>query len=79
MSIEVSSQWPAPSLERDVRLSLEQALGKLKSGEREALRMAYFGGFTYQETAERLAVPLGTLKSRIRTGLRKLQRQLKGT
>lgn len=73
-----SSTWPAPSRESDLSLSLEQALGKLKRGERQALRMAYFGGFTYQESAERLAVPLGTLKSRIRSGLRKLHRQLEG-
>lgn len=73
-----SSKWPAPSREWDLCLSLEQALGDLKSGEEEALRMAYFGGFTYQESAEQLAVPLGTLKSRIRTGLRKLHHQLKG-
>ena len=75
------SRGPAPSRpgERwDLSLSLEQALGKLKNSEREALRMAYFGGFTYRESAERLEVPLGTLKSRIRTGLRKLHRQLEG-
>ena len=75
---ETSSQVPAPSRPRDLRLSLEQALTRLKAVESEALRLAYFGGLTYQESAQQLEVPLGTLKSRIRTGLRKLQGELKG-
>jgi RNA polymerase sigma-70 factor (ECF subfamily) len=35
--------------------------------------MAYFGGLTYEETAEQLELPVGTLKSRIRTGLRAMR------
>ncbi len=76
---EESSKWPAPSRRSVLGLTLRQALETLKKGEREALETAYFGGFTYQESAEHLSVPLGTLKSRIRTGLRKLHRQLEGT
>lgn len=76
---EESSKWPAPNRKADLGLSLRQALETLKDSEREALETAYFGGFTYQESAEHLSVPLGTLKSRIRTGLRKLHRQLEGT
>lgn len=57
---------------RDSRLDLEDALQRLKSDEREAVEIAYFGGLTYEETARHLGVPLGTLKSRIRSGLRKL-------
>ncbi len=79
MDAEETSKWPAPSRQRDLGLSLRQALAKLKDGEREALVTAYFGGFTYQESADYLSVPLGTLKSRIRTGLRKLHGHLKGT
>ncbi len=76
---EESAKWRAPNRRSDLGLSLKQALGTLKDSEREALETAYFGGFTYQESAEHLSVPLGTLKSRIRTGLRKLHRQLEGT
>ena len=77
------SKLPAPTRPReleswDLSLSLEQALAKLERREQQALRLAYFGGFTYRESAEQLKVPLGTLKSRIRTGLRKLHRQLEG-
>ena len=35
--------------------------------------MAYFNGLTYEEAAARLALPLGTLKSRIRVGLRAMR------
>lgn len=63
---------PAPSSTRELRLALEQAMGILSENEREALSLAYFGGLTYEETAEQLALPLGTLKSRIRAGLKKI-------
>jgi RNA polymerase sigma-70 factor (ECF subfamily) len=63
---------PAPHSTRELRLALEQAMSTLGASEREALSMAYFGGLTYEETAARLALPLGTLKSRIRAGLKKI-------
>lgn len=52
---------------------VDQALDLLHPDQRAALRMTYFAGFTYEETAERLRVPLGTLKSRLRAGLRELR------
>lgn len=64
---------PAPHFStRELRLDLEQAMSTLSASEREALSMAYFGGLTYEETAARLALPLGTLKSRIRAALKKI-------
>ena len=53
---------------RDVRAGLT-ALTPLQ---REAVLLAYYGGCTYQEVAQRLDIPLGTAKARIRDGLRKL-------
>ncbi|MFN3510647.1 MAG: sigma factor-like helix-turn-helix DNA-binding protein, partial [Tsuneonella troitsensis] len=37
------------------------------------IREAFFGGFTYADLADRLGVPLGTMKSRIRRGLAQLK------
>lgn len=59
-----------------LQLSLESALAELRSGERRAIQMVYFGGFTYGQAAERLDVPLGTLKSRLRSAVRKLSERL---
>lgn len=69
---------PAASGDRDLRISLEQALDGLRVEEGRALRLAYFGGYTYEETAARLEVPVGTLKSRIRVALRRLREVLEG-
>ncbi len=70
---------PAPVVldRRELSLDLRQALGHLKEGERKALLLAFFGGLTHEEAAERLALPLGTLKSRIRLGLKKLAKKMK--
>ncbi len=54
---------------RVVSISLRKAMSDLKVEQRQALELAYFGGLTYEETAERLKLPVGTLKSRIRAGL----------
>jgi RNA polymerase sigma-70 factor (ECF subfamily) len=54
----------------DLLLTLRQALSQVQPEQRRAIEMAYFGGLTYEETAERLEVPVGTLKSRIRSGLK---------
>ena len=48
------------------------ALATLPVAQREAVELAYFGGFSHQEIAERLDRPLGTIKTRVRLGLQKL-------
>jgi RNA polymerase sigma-70 factor, ECF subfamily len=52
------------------------AMETLQPGERAAIELAYFGGLTYREAAERLGEPEGTIKSRIRTGLKRLRVEL---
>jgi len=55
---------------------LRAALSTLTSNERQAIETAYFGGLTHAEAAERLEQPLGTIKTRIRSGLHKLRSAL---
>jgi RNA polymerase sigma-70 factor (ECF subfamily) len=51
---------------------VRNALGELDEGERKAIELAYFGGYTYREVAKLLNTPEGTIKSRIRSGLQRL-------
>jgi RNA polymerase sigma-70 factor (ECF subfamily) len=76
---EERAQTAAPDTDPgDRRLVLEQALVALRPDERRALEMTYFAGLTYEEAATALEVPLGTLKSRISAGLRRLRDALGG-
>jgi RNA polymerase sigma-70 factor (ECF subfamily) len=58
---------------------LKKALDCLNPEERQATEIAFFSELTYQEVAATLKQPLGTVKSRIRSGLAKLRRALAGT
>lgn len=64
---------PARREEEDLRLTLRQALSHVSPEQRRAIEMAYFDGLTYQETAQELELPEGTLKSRIRLGLKTMR------
>ena len=56
--------------------SLREAVDGLPSEERRAIELAYYGGYTYRETAVLLGEPEGTVKSRIRSALRRMQENL---
>lgn len=57
---------------------VKTSLQALPEGEREAILLAYFGGHTYREVADLLGTPEGTVKSRIRAGLKKMRGELAG-
>ena len=55
---------------------MRSALDGLTANQREAVSLAYLGGYTHTEVASLLDLPLGTAKTRIRDGLIRLRDQL---
>jgi RNA polymerase sigma-70 factor (ECF subfamily) len=58
------------------RVAVKTALGELAADERVVLELAYYAGLTQTEIAARLRQPLGTVKTRMRRGLERLQAML---
>lgn len=58
------------------RRHVVEAMSALPAEQRECIELAFFGGLTHTEIAERLQAPLGTVKSRILLGMNKLRQSL---
>jgi RNA polymerase sigma-70 factor (ECF subfamily) len=82
-AIELAPEPATESAEESAWLRFERervqdALRQLPEQQREALELAYYGGFTQAQLAERLGEPIGTIKSRMFTGLSRLRELLGG-
>ncbi len=60
------------ALARQERQQVEAALGQLPEDQRCAVQLAFYQGLSHSEIAEQLAIPLGTVKTRVRLGMLKL-------
>lgn len=66
----------APTMHEEVAM-VRAALEQISADQKQAIDLAFFGGLSHEEIAERLATPLGTIKARIRRGLLRLRDFLK--
>ena len=66
-------------VEHSVADHVKEVVAGLPADERKAIELAYFGGHTYRQVAAMLGAPEGTVKSRIRSGLQRMKRNLEGS
>ena len=62
----------------DIRAVLTKIMGGLPPAQREAIELAYFQGMSQREMAAHTGIPLGTIKTRLELGLKKISDGLKG-
>ncbi len=65
------------AIQSEERRAVRSALAELPEAQRAALALAYFEGLSQSEIAEKLGEPLGTIKTRMQLGMKKLRESLK--
>lgn len=75
-SAEFADDIEREVIDLTVAEKVKEVVAGLPADEREAIELAYFGGHTYRQVALLLNTPEGTVKSRIRAGLKRLRKDL---
>jgi RNA polymerase sigma-70 factor, ECF subfamily len=73
---EARERTDVEAARREEAGTVRAALGSLPADQCQVIELAYFGGFTHTEIADMLDAPVGTIKGRMRLGLRKMRAQL---
>jgi RNA polymerase sigma-70 factor (ECF subfamily) len=76
LDVPVDGEFDEAVLARLEGDRVRDALATLPEEQRAPIELGFFGGITHEEIARRTATPLGTVKTRIRSGLRKLRSAL---
>jgi RNA polymerase sigma-70 factor (ECF subfamily) len=76
--VEAISDAATDAFKSEQRGLVNKALAQLPDEQKRPLMLAYFDGLTQSEIATRLDAPLGTVKTRMRTGMMNLREQLAG-
>jgi RNA polymerase sigma-70 factor (ECF subfamily) len=74
--LEAEERTEVEAVRNDDARFVRRALDTLPTDQRRVVELAYFSGFTHVEIAEAIDAPLGTVKGRMRLGLRKLRHEL---
>jgi RNA polymerase sigma-70 factor (ECF subfamily) len=74
--LEADERTDVEVARRDEAATIRAAIGTLPSEQSQVIELAYFGGFTHTEIASMLKAPVGTVKGRMRLGLKKLRDEL---
>ena len=75
---EAPERTDAEAARREESRRVRSAIDELPVAQTRVIELAYFGGFTHTEIADMLDEPVGTVKGRMRLGLRKLRDSLEG-